>query len=113
MLVDQEVSTHYTAAADEAREHTASWAEYDAMLQPWNDAELGLRTAYAALVTAQFGLDAWRAGDAHGWQAAAPCLVEAVDRLRRLLEAAGLWLEPLTQALVLLSGFSGRCEVSP
>lgn len=111
--VDHEVAPRYTTAADEAREHASSWSEFDAAMRPWTEVERALRVAHTALLATQAGLDAWRNGDERGWLATVPCLVEAIDRLRVGLEALGVHLMPVTQAVALIGSFAGRCEVQP
>lgn len=112
VAADRAVAPRYEAAATEARTQSPSWAEYDAAMTDWNAVELALRTAHAALLTTQAGLDAWRegAGEA-GWLGAVPCLVVAVDRLRGLLEGVGVQLGLVAEALALIAPFAGRCEV--
>lgn len=111
--VDQEVAPRYTTAADEAREHATDWASYDAAMHDWDEVERALRVAHTALLATQAGLDAWQAGDERGWLSTVPCLVEAIDRLRVGLEALGVHLMPVTQAVALIGSFAGRCEVQP
>lgn len=112
-VADHEVAPRYTTAADEAREHAQDWAAYDAAMRPWNETERALRVAHTALLATQAGLDAWEAGDDRGWLATVPCLVDALDRLRLGLEALGIHLGPVTEAVALAGAFAGRCEVQP
>lgn len=113
VAVDRELAPRYTTAADEAREHATDWASYDAAMHDWDEVERALRVAHTALLATQAGLDAWEAGDERGWLATVPCLVDALDRLRVGLEALGVHLEPVTQAVALAGAFAGRCEVQP
>lgn len=113
VAVDHEVAPRYATAADEAREHAADWAAYDAAMHDWDAVEAALRVAHAALLTTQAGLDAWEAGDQRGWLATVPCLVAGLDRLRLVLEAVGVRLDVVTQAVALAGAFAGRCEVQP
>lgn len=110
---DREVAPRYATAADEAREHAQDWASYDAAMRPWDEVERALRVAHTALLATQAGLDAWTAGDQRGWLSTVPCLVEALDRLRLGLEAVGVHLLPVTEAIALAGAFAGRCEVQP
>jgi hypothetical protein len=110
---DEAVAPGYEAAAARARTETSTWSEYDHALEGWNAAELALRTAHAALLTSQAGLDAWRAGDQGGWFAAVPCLVAAIDRLRVLLDGLGVRLTALSEALTIAAPFAGSCGASP
>jgi len=112
-VADREVAPRYTVAADEAREHAADWAAYDAAMRPWNETERALRVAHTALLATQAGLDAWEAGDQRGWLATVPCLVESLDQFRRALEAVGVHLTLVTEAVALAGSFAGRCEVQP
>lgn len=114
VAADREVAPRYEAAATEARTQSPSWAAYDAAMSDWNAVEAALRAAHAALLVSQAGLDAWRngAGEA-GWLGAIPCLVVAIDQLRLLLEGQGVHLGPVTEAVALVGGFAGRCEVQP
>lgn len=107
---DHELAPRYERAADEARERTSTWSEYDAAMNDWNTVESALRIAHNALLTAQFGLDSWRNGDQHGWMASVPCLVVAFDRLYQGLMVVGVQIESVTRALVLVRAFAGRCE---
>lgn len=107
---DHELAPRYERAADEARERTLTWSEYDAAMNDWNTVESALRIAHNALLTAQFGLDSWRNGDQHGWMASVPCLVVAFDRLYQGLLVVGVQIESVTRALVLVRAFAGRCE---
>lgn len=110
-VADREVAGRYEAAATDAREHTATWAEYDSALHDWNAVEVALRTAHSALYMTQAGLDAWREGAQGLWLAAVPCLVSAVDRLRLLLEGLGVYLGPVTEAVALVGSYAGQCAV--
>jgi hypothetical protein len=110
VATDHEVAPLYTRAAEEAREHSTGWADYDAAMSDWNTVEAALRVAHAALLTTQAGLDAWRAGDERGWLASVPCLVVAVDSLVAGLQAVHVEVEALTQAVSLVRAFTGRCE---
>jgi hypothetical protein len=110
---DREVAPRYATAADEAREHAQDWAAYDAAMRPWDETERALRVAHTALLATQAGLDTWEAGDERGWLATVPCLVEALDRLRLVLEAVGVHLPVVTEAVAIAGAFAGRCEVQP
>lgn len=106
---DGEVATRYQDAAHDARETSGSWADYDRAMGTWNDVETALRTAHEALLATQAGLDAWRDGSDAGWTASVPCLVEAIDRLRLLLDGLGVHLTPLASALAIAAPFAGTC----
>lgn len=109
VAADREIAPAYSHASDEAREHSDSWHEYDAAMSDWNNVEAALRVANAALLSTQAGLDAWRAGDESGWISTIPCLFVAVEQLSSGLEAVGLHVAEITQALALARSFTGRC----
>lgn len=109
VVADREIAPAYSRASDEAREHSNGWSEYDAAMSDWNNVEAALRVANAALLSTQAGLDAWRAGDESGWVSTIPCLFVAIDQLSSGLEAVGLHVAEITQALALARTFTGRC----
>lgn len=109
-ITDSVVAPRYSAAADEAREHSTGWSEYDAAMHDWNAVEVALRIAHTALLTTQAGLDAWRAGDERGWLSSVPCLVVAIDTLVGGLAAVHVEVPAMTQTLAFVRAFTGRCD---
>lgn len=113
VAADHEIAPRYEAAADEAREHTATWTEYDDAMSAWNAVEMSLRITHSALLAAQAGLDAWRDGNNGPWLASVPCLYVALDELRHAFEQANLSIPLVNEAFSLAGQFAGTCQEAP
>lgn len=113
VAADHEIAPRYEAAADEAREHSTNWTEYDQAMQPWDAAEMSLRITHSALLSAQAGLDAWRDGSQSSWLATVPCLYVALDELRRAFANANISIPLVNEAFNIVQQFAGTCEEHP
>ena len=107
--VDAQLAPRYSAAAEYARDQSATWQEYDQRMQPWNAAESSERAMAHALIAAEVAVDALDERPREFFDIM-PCLVLAADELVIALEAIDLGVELLRDALVVIRPYAGRCE---
>lgn len=107
--VDAQLAPRYSAAAEYARDQSATWQEYDQRMQPWDAAESAERGMAHALIAAEVAVDALDERPREFFDVM-PCLVLAADELVLALEAVDLGVELLRDALVVIRPYAGRCE---
>ena len=107
--VDAQLAPRYSAAAEYARDQSATWQEYDQRMQPWNAAESAERGVAHALISAEVAVDAFDERPREFFDAM-PCLVLAADELVLALEAVDLGVDLLRDALLVIRPYAGRCE---
>lgn len=110
VVVDEGYALHYTAKAAEALEQSTTAAEYASRMQPLDAVEDALRAVRSTLFVAEQLLDAWDAGGAARWPAAAACVAGALDHLADVMRIGEVEIPPvLVSALALVGGFAGAC----
>ena len=104
--VDEVIAGIYLNAHAEALEDSQSRAEYDEMMEPYNNVEESLRMT---LLTTQDALDAWEEVAAEAsFRASLPVLLDALGNvLERLQEADAPIPSELTSAISLVDSFIG------
>ncbi len=109
---DVRIAPRLTAAADEAREISTSWDEYDHAMRKWERVNRALMATRASLLTLQLALDAWAAGDESGWKAALPCAGAALAELASAMSVAGVPVPEQLSAGIRAVGalVGGQCE---
>ncbi len=107
--VDEVIAGIYLNAHAEALEDSQSRAEYDEMMEPYNNVEESLRYARMTLLTTQDALDAWEEVAAEAsFRASLPILLDALGNvLERLQEADAPIPSELTSAISLVDSFIG------
>jgi len=83
----------HQAAVDRAEDLAqagGSFAEFDAILEPWRRFTMQLDTLRGALRSAELAVDAWErgaAGGKDGWLSAVGCVLAALENVARTLES--------------------------
>jgi hypothetical protein len=109
---DLQLAPRVRAAGQACLSTSASWSEFDSCVAPWATAVAALRAVAQGLLALQSAHDAWVSGTDDGaiFLDSVPCIVDALARLARALEAASVPVPPLIpRALQLAQAFGGRC----
>ena len=102
----------HLAMAISARAHAAAAVALEGVSAP--AAKRALTASKHAQDAAAAALAAWEAGadDGSTWLAVVPCAVQAVRELYAAMEAIGLSIDIVADALAVLQGFAGECDTS-
>lgn len=110
VVVDQDMASRYTAAAESALDASTTISEYHHRMERWDRVETAFRTSSVALLAAQRAVDAWDNSKA-GARASLGCLADAIQILADALVGAGVPIpSKLLQVLSLGEAFVGHCQ---
>lgn len=109
-IVDTEVSTGYTAAANDALVDCSTSDCYRGKMAKWDKTVVAVTTMKSSLLLVETSLDAWEAGSPNGKRNlldAAACFVDTLVHLQSLLADVGARTATLTHAVAYADALFG------
>lgn len=111
--VDEVLAPRYTDRAEECREASTNWEEYDSCVGVLNTAAVANETSREGLLTLEASADAWEEGASEDWPALVACVAVAFGRLEAALAAVGVPIpDEVRTAINLAAAFGGECDGS-